>query len=160
MPPAGAGLHTLVLYGASSRADAALRALTEAAAERGGRITVVSLVVQEPESRRCCDTRSVLWNDFSREFAREDLSRAALAVEDDQTVELDVLPFSGRRAADAVIREALIRDADEIVLADVRATAIGPLERRRLRRNSPLPVSEYRDTTATTTSAGASHAGG
>lgn len=143
MPAAGPGLHTLVVYGPSSRADAALRALTDGAAEQGGRITVVSLLVQEPESRRCCDTRSVLWNDFSRGFAHEDLTRAALAVEGDQAVELDMLPYSGRRAADAVIREALVRDADEIVLADVRATAIGPLERRRLRRKSPLPVSEY-----------------
>ncbi len=160
MPAAGTGVHTLVVYGASPRADAALRALTRAAAEHGGRITVLSLVVEEPESRRCCDTRSVLWNDFSRGFAHEDLSRAALAVEGDQVVELDLLPFSGRRAADAVIREALARDADEIVFADLRATAIGPLDRRRLRRNSPVPVSDYSDARATTMSAGMSQAGG
>jgi len=153
-------MHTLVVYGASSRADAALRALTRAAADDGGRITVLRLVVQEPESRRCCDTRSVLWNEFSRGFAHEDLARAAVAAEGDQVVELDTLPFSGRRAADAVIREALVRDADQIVFADLRATAIGPLERRRLRRNSPVPVSDYSDARATTASAGMSHAGG
>lgn len=109
----------------------------------GGRITVVSLMVQEPKSRGCCDTRSVLWNDVVRGLTRGHLSRASLALDGDAAVELAALPFSGRRAADAVIGEALARDADEILLADARATPIGPLERRRLRRRSPLPVREY-----------------
>jgi hypothetical protein len=82
----------------------------------------------------------VLWNDVSRGLAHQDLSRARLAVEDDETVELGLLPFSGRRAASAVIRAALARGASEVVLADPRAVPLGPLERRRLRRDSPVPV--------------------
>jgi hypothetical protein len=136
------GIHTLVFYGASSRADATLRALVERASEQGGLLTVVALVVQEPESNRCCDTRSVQWNEVVRGLAGEDLSRARLAVEHDAAVEFGVLAFSGRRAAEAVIGEALARDADAILLADPRAVPIGALERRRLRRRSPVPVIE------------------
>lgn len=136
------GTHTLVVYGASSRADATLRALTEAASEQGGRVTVLALVAQEPESKGCCDTRSVLWNDVVRGLADEDLSRARLAVGHDTAVEFGVLAFSGRRAAEAVVGEAVARDADAIVLADSRAIPIGALERRRLRRSSPVPVIE------------------
>jgi hypothetical protein len=43
-----------------------------AALENGGRLTVLSLVAQEQESRGCCDTRSVLWNDITRGLARGD----------------------------------------------------------------------------------------
>ena len=103
---------------------------------------MLSLVVQESEKNGCCDTRSVMWNDVLRGLAKEDLARARLAVEDHAAFELDVLAFSGRRAADAVIGEALERNADAIVLADVRAIPIGALERRRLRRRSPVPVAE------------------
>jgi hypothetical protein len=56
------GSRTLVVYGASPRADAALRALVAAASDHDGRLTVVAMVAQEPESNRCCDMRSVLWN--------------------------------------------------------------------------------------------------
>jgi hypothetical protein len=70
------GPHTLVVYGASPRADAALRAVVEAASDHDGRLTVVAMVAQEPESNRCCDTRSVLWNDVVRGLAAEDLDRA------------------------------------------------------------------------------------
>ena len=132
--------HTLVVYRPSPRADAALRRLVETAGESGGRVTVLRLLAQEPERHGCCDTRSIMWNRVCREFAREDLDRAWLAVEGAASVELDVLPFSGRRPADAVIRAALSRGADEVVLADVGATPIGPLQRRRLRRRSPVPV--------------------
>jgi bifunctional N-acetylglucosamine-1-phosphate-uridyltransferase/glucosamine-1-phosphate-acetyltransferase GlmU-like protein len=134
------GTHTLVIYRPSPLADATLRQLAQAASEGGARMTVLTLVVQEPEERGCCDTRSVLWNDVSRGLAHQDLSRARLAVEDDETVELGLLPFSGRRAASAVIRAALARGASEVVLADPRAVPLGPLERRRLRRDSPVPV--------------------
>jgi hypothetical protein len=137
-----AGAHRLVVYRPSPRADAALRAIAEAALADGGRVSVLSLVVQEPEKNGCCDTRSVMWNDVLRGIAREDLARARLAVEDHPAVELDAVAFSGRRAADVVIREAVARDADAIMLADARSGRIGALERRRLRRRSPVPVSE------------------
>jgi len=134
--------HTLVVYRPSPRADAALRNLAEAVLVDGGRVTVLSLVVQEPEKNGCCDTRSVMWNDVLRGIAREDLARARMVVEDHPAVALDVVAFSGRRAADVVIREAVARDADAIVLADARSGRIGVLERRRLRRKSPVSVSE------------------
>ena len=135
------GSHTLVVYLPSPRADAALRALGRTSSARGGRVTVLRLVAQEPESRGCCDTRSVLWNGISRELAREDLTRARLALGGDAAVDLEAVAFSGRRAADAVIRQALARDVDEVVVAG----PLGPIERRRLRRKSPVPVSDYCD---------------
>ncbi len=101
---------------------------------------MVRLIAEEPESKGCCDTRSVFWNDVMRGMAREDVARARLAVEDDAAVEFEVLAFSGRHATDAVIREARVRDADAIVLADVRAIPISALGRRRLRRKSPMPI--------------------
>jgi hypothetical protein len=136
------GDHTLVVYGASPRADSTLRALADTALDDGGRLTVLSLVVQEPETNGCCDTRSVMWNEVQRGMAHENLARARLAVDDHPAVELDLVAFSGRRAADVVIREAVARNADVIVLADARSAPIGALERRRLRRGSPVPVSE------------------
>ena len=138
-----AAAHTLVVYRPSPRADAALRTLAEAALADGGRVTVLSLLVQEPENNGCCDTRSVMWNEVLRGIAREDLARARLAVEDHPAVELEAVAFSGRRAADVVIREAVARDADSIMLADARSGRIGALERRRLRRRSPVPVSVF-----------------
>jgi nucleotide-binding universal stress UspA family protein len=134
--------HTLVVYGASERADAVLRAVAEAARADGGRLTVLSLVVQEPEQKGCCDTRSVMWNGVLREMVGEDLGRARLAVEDHPAAEFDAVAFSGRGAADVVVREAIARHADAIVLADSRADRVGALQRRRLRRHSPVPVSE------------------
>jgi hypothetical protein len=135
---ATAGAHRLVVYGPSERADAALRQLARAAVDRGDRVTVLALTAREPEDRRCCDTRSVLWNEISADLAREDLARAARAA--GAPVECRVLSFPGRGAADAVAREALARGADEIVLADPRAGGLGRLARRRLRRLSPVPV--------------------
>jgi len=136
------GLHTLVLYGSSARADSALRRVIEAVRESGGRVTVLSLAPQESESSGCCDRRSVLWNEVCRNLAREDLASASKAVDGDENVELDVLALPGRRRAEVVAREALARRADEIVLADPRTSGLGHLERRRLRRRSPVPVSE------------------
>jgi nucleotide-binding universal stress UspA family protein len=125
--------HTLVVYRASERADASLRRLAELARERGGRLTVVALAVQEPASRGCCDTRSVLWNRIARELAQEQLAqaRAALA-ENAADVELAVLAHSGRRVAETVVTEARRRQADEIVLADPSACGLSRRERRRL----------------------------
>jgi hypothetical protein len=100
---------------------------------------VVRLVVQEPELRGCCDTRSVLWNGISRDLAREDLARAQSALGGDAAFDLEAVAYSGRRAADAVIRQALAREVDSVVLA----LPLGAIERRRLRRNSPVPVSKY-----------------
>lgn len=137
----GRGKHTLVIYGPSTRADGALRQLAEAASERGGRVTVLKLTAQESEAPGCCDTRSVLWNEISRGLAHEDLARASLAVAGHRDVHFDVVYFSGRRAADVVVGEAVARDADEVVLADTRVTPLGALARRRLRRTSPVPVS-------------------
>ncbi len=75
------------------------------------------------------DTRSVFWNEVMRGLAHEDLARARLVVEHHAAVELDVLAVSGHHAADAVIREALVRDADAIVLTEVRAIPISALGR-------------------------------
>ncbi|HZG49269.1 MAG TPA: hypothetical protein VEY90_07085 [Thermoleophilaceae bacterium] len=133
-------MHTLVLYGSSRRADASLRDLARRARAGGARLTVLSLVRQEPERRRCCDMRSPMWNEICRELGQEDLTRAYRAVDGDDRVELDTLLAGGRRAADAVAVEALRRRADAIALADPRASGLGPLERRRLRRRSPVPV--------------------
>jgi hypothetical protein len=55
-------------------------------------------------------------------------------------VEFDVLVAPVRGAADAVAHEAVARGADEIVYADPRASGLGLLERRRLRRRSAVPV--------------------
>jgi hypothetical protein len=90
----------------------------------------------------CCDRRSVFWNEVCRDLARGALASAWKAVDGDEAVELDMLPLAGRRRADAVAREALARRADEIVLVDPRRSGLGRLERRRLRRRSPVPVSE------------------
>ena len=134
--------HALVLYRATQRADAALRRLAQAAHERGGRITVLALAPQEPESTRCCDTRSILWNRVCRELAQDNLARALLAIDaEDEAVELATLLVSRRHPADAVTREAAIRGANEIILLDPRSSGLGALERRRLRRRSPVPVS-------------------
>lgn len=133
--------HKLVLYRSSRRADAELQGLAEATRERGGRLTVLSLARQESQSRGCCDRRSVLWNRICRELAREDLARAALAIDGAEEVDLDTLVCTGRHAADSVAREAINRGVDEIVIADPRGSALGALERRRLRRRSPVPVS-------------------
>lgn len=133
-------MHTLVLYGRSKRADATLQRLAQRARETGRRLTVLSLVRQEDERRRCCELHSALWNEVSRELGREDLARAYMAVDADERVVLDTLLASGRHVADKVAAEALARNADEIALADPRASGLGPLERRRLRRRSPVPV--------------------
>jgi hypothetical protein len=122
--------HTLVVYHASERADAAIRRL---AAERGGPLTVVALAVEEPASRGCCDTRSVLWNRIVRELAVEQLAhaRAALA-EHASGVQLAVIAHSGRRVAETLVAEARRREADEIVLADPGSCGLSRRERRRL----------------------------
>jgi hypothetical protein len=125
--------HTLVIYRGSERADAALRERARAVTQFGGRLTVLALAVEEPAGRGCCDTRSVLWNGFEREFANDDLMRARLAIEDDRGVELGVLVHSGRRVSDAVEREALRRGASEIVIADPQVCGLSRREQRRLR---------------------------
>jgi hypothetical protein len=137
----GAIPHTLVVYGSSSRADSVLQELGKAAREGGRRVTVLSLAAEEPDSG-CCDTRSVLWNEICRDLAREHLARASRALKSTESVELEVLTYRGRHPADAVAREAVARGADEIVVADPAASALGRRERRRLRRRSQVPVSE------------------
>lgn len=134
-------MHTLVLYRSSSRADEALRNLCLAARERGSRVTVLALAAQERPWRGCCDTRSVLWNQICRDLAREQLARAAQALHGAADVDFDVLVAPGRQLVSALTREAVARDADEIVLVDPPRSGLGRLERRRLLRRSPIPVS-------------------
>jgi len=128
--------HTLVVYRPGPRADSALRELAESAHGGGIRLTVLTPLAQESEQRGCCDTRSVMWNEICRDLARENLARAKRAVAAEDGMEFGVLPFAGHGLADAVIREAVAREADEVALV----ARLGPLERRRLRRRSPVPV--------------------
>jgi hypothetical protein len=127
-------VHTIVVYRPSSRADDALRRLCLAAREHGGRITVLCLAAEEPVSSGCCDTRSVLWNQVCRDFAREYLARATQVVGAHADVEFGVLGTRPGRAVEGLEREASARGADEIVLADPRSCGLGWFERRRLRR--------------------------
>ena len=139
---AGDGIpHTLVVYGPSSHADSALQELVNAARDGRRRVTVVSLAAQEPDSG-CCDTRSVLWNEVTRGLAREALARASRAATKTEAVEFDLLTYRGRHPADALVRAAVARGVDEIVLADPKATPLGRRELRRLRRRSAIPVGE------------------
>ena len=140
MKSASAG-HTLVVYRPSARADEALRRLCLAAREHGGRVTVLALAAEERTSSGCCDTRSVLWNQVCRDFAHEHLARAAQLVALHSDVEFEVLAAQLGRAVDTLAGEASARGADGIVLADPRASGLTRLERRRLRRSSPVPVS-------------------
>ena len=140
MPPVSKGLHTLVLYRASARADELLRNICLAAREPGSRVTVLALARQESPSR-CCNTRSVYWNEVCRELARDDLARAARAVDGQAAVDFDLLVAPGHHLVSTLTREALARGADEIVLADPPRSRLSRLERRRLRRQSPVPVS-------------------
>jgi predicted thioesterase len=105
-----------------------------AAREHGGHITVLSLAAEERVSSGCCDTRSVLWNQVCRDFAREYLARAAQVVGTHANVEFGVLGTRPGRAVEGLEREASARGADEIVLADPRSCGLGWFERRRLRR--------------------------
>jgi tRNA/tmRNA/rRNA uracil-C5-methylase (TrmA/RlmC/RlmD family) len=104
-------------------------------------VTVIALAAQELPWRGCCDTRSVLWNEICRDLAREQLTRAAQAVHGSAEVDFDVLVASGRQMVSALTLEAVARDADEIVLVDPPRSGLGRLERRRLRRRSPVRVS-------------------
>jgi hypothetical protein len=128
--------HTLVLYRSSDRADNTLRSLCE----RASRVTVVALARQENTESGCCDTRSVLWNQLCRDRANQDLSRASRAVGGQEGVEFELLVAPDRKVVDAITREAVARGADEVVLADPRRSGLGALERRRLRRNSGIPI--------------------
>ena len=135
-------MHTLVVYGPTDRADATLRSVASRARVEGDSLTVVSIVREEPTNKpRCCDTRSRLWNEICRELAGRDLTRAWMTLDGDDGVRLDTIAAAGWHPADTLTAEALARGADEIVLADPGASGLGRLERRRLRRRSPLPVS-------------------
>ena len=127
------GHHTLVVYRASERADAAIRRRAREAQERNGRLTILSLAVEEPASRGCCDTRSILWNRIARELAAEQLAhgRAALAAAA-TGVEFAVLAHSGRRVVQRLAEEAGARQADEIVVADPASCGLTRRELRRL----------------------------
>jgi hypothetical protein len=129
------------VYRSGERADETLRRLCLAARDQGSRVTVLALAAEERPSSGCCDTRSVLWNRICREIAHEDLTRAAQLADDDADVAFGVVVARGGRAAQTLADEALARGADRIVLADARASGLGRLELRRLRRSSPVPVS-------------------
>lgn len=132
--------HSLVLYRPSAHADETLRRLCLAAREQGRRVTVLALAPEERPPRGCCDTRSVLWNRICRELAGDHLASAAQLV-DHHHVDFGVLVTRIGRADEALAGEAVARGADEIVLADPRASGLGRLELRRLRRRSPVAVS-------------------
>jgi hypothetical protein len=134
--------HLLILYRPSKRADDTLRRLGLAARQQGGHVTVLALAPEERPPTGCCDTRSVLWNRMCRELAGEHLTRAVQLVDRHPAVDFGVLVSPVGRAGERVAEEALRRGADQIVLADARASGLGRLERRRLRRSSPVPVSE------------------
>ena len=135
-------MHTLLVYGPTDRADAALRSVARRARDEGDDLTVVSLVIQEPTgSPRCCSTNSALWNEICRDLAGRDLMRAWMTLDGDDSIRLDTIATPAWHPADTLTAEALTRGADEIVLADPGASGLGRLERRRLRRRSPLPVS-------------------
>ena len=134
------GGHTLVVYRAGERADAALAELARATRETEGRLTVVALAPQEPVARGCCDTRSVLWNAVRRELAQEDLARARLALDGARNVDLERVEHPVRRSVEAVVGEAERRGASEIVMADPARCGLGRRDRRRLRRLSQIPV--------------------
>lgn len=124
--------HALVLYRAGAGADAALQSLRQ----RVARLTVVVLAREESQRNGCCDTRSVLWNRICRELAHEDLAHAADALDDHDGVEFRVLVAPASDPVGAIEHEAVRCGAGEIVLADPRASGLGRLERRRLRRES------------------------
>jgi hypothetical protein len=135
-------MHTLAVYGPTRRGDATLREVARVARERGARLTIVSLIHQESGMARCRGLQSGLWNQICRELGQDDLLRAFMAIDGDERVDLDVVIHTGRHAADAVVDDACTRGADEIILVDPHASGLGLLERRRLRRRSPVPVIE------------------
>ena len=124
--------NVLVVYRPSARADLELREVARRVAQRGGRLTVAALALKEATGKGCCDTRSVLWNRFTTEFAQEDLARARLALDDPDDVEFAVVTHNGRRVADAIVEAGRLRGADEIVVADANSSALSRRERRRL----------------------------
>jgi hypothetical protein len=134
-------IHTLVVYRQSARADEALQGICEAAGEHGGRVTVLALAAEERSRNGCCDTRSVLWNGVCRDLARDQLVSAARVVGPRAGVDFGVLAARVGHAVETLTREATAREADEIVLADPRASGLTRFERRRLRSASPVPVS-------------------
>jgi hypothetical protein len=136
--------HSLVLYRPGTRADDTLRRLCLAAREQGRRVTVLALAPEERPPKGCCDTRSVLWNRICRELAGDHLASAAELVDRHRGVDFGILVARAGRADEALASEALARGADEIVLADPRASGLGRLELRRLRRRSPVAVSAER----------------
>ncbi len=129
-------MHTLVLYGQPGpSSDRRLRELGRA----DGALTVLTLARREQTPRlACCDLRSGMWNEICRELAGGELThaRATLA---GRAAELDTIEAPTGRVTDALADEARARGADAIVLA---GAGLGPLERRRLRRRSSVPVSE------------------
>jgi hypothetical protein len=133
---------TLVVYGGSPRGDESLRAAAGAARRSGETLAVVTLARQEPERKRCCDTRSVYWNGVLRELAASDLTKARLVVEDNPDVELDVLPVAVGRAAEAIAGRAAELGVERVVLADPRACGLGRRELRRLRRDCRAVLTE------------------
>jgi hypothetical protein len=141
MTTASTPTHSLVLYRPSARADDALRRQCLAAREQGRRVTVLALAAEERPASGCCDTRSVLWNRICRDLAGEHLRRAAQLVDRNPGVDFGVLVARTGRAGQTLADEALARGADEIIVADPRASGLGRLELRRLRRSSPVPVS-------------------
>jgi hypothetical protein len=85
-----------------------------------------------------------MWNRMCRDLAGEHLTRAAQLVDRHPGVDFAVLVARVGRADEGLAAEALARGADEIVLADPRASGLGWLELRRLRRRGPVAVNAER----------------
>ncbi len=110
--------HVLVAYEPSRSGEDAVRRAAELAAESGARLTVVTVAVSEPTDRKCCDTRSVYWNGVLRELARDELSRAVVAVGSDADAEFRVI--SGRSVPSAIAEEAERCEADVVIVGRER----------------------------------------
>jgi nucleotide-binding universal stress UspA family protein len=110
--------HVLAVYESGRRGDDAVRRAAELAAEADARLTVVTVATYEPTDRKCCDTRSVYWNEVLREVAADELGRARMAVGSAAAVEFRVI--SGRSVPSAIADEAERCNADVVVVGCAR----------------------------------------
>ena len=129
--------HILALFEPSPDGEAAIRQAVSIAREQGARLTVVTAAVAEPTERKCCDLRSVYWNQVLRELAAEELTQARAAVGLDAGAEFKVV--GGRSVATAVADEAARCGADLVLVP--RERRLLPWSRtrrvRELRRRAP-----------------------
>jgi nucleotide-binding universal stress UspA family protein len=110
--------HILVLCENSRRGARALQRAAAEAEQTNARLTVVTVVVTEPENVGCCDTRAVYWNGVVRDLAAEDLDRARSLLGAGTAAEFKVL--TGRSVLAALALEAQRSGADMVVLPSGR----------------------------------------